>query len=329
MTIKTVAVTGASGFVGQSVVRELLAQGYSVRALVRSREKARKVLPSGIVLVSGDISEAGKAEELLAGCEACINLLGIIREVRGSSGQRSQTFQRLHVDATRLLVARAQAKGVRRYVQMSAINATDVGVSEYQRTKFEAEMVVRLSDLDWTIFRPALIHGPRGEFTMMAKEWSTGHTAPFFFMPYFTRQVEDKRVPLGTIADVDPKVAPVSVDDVAKSFAACLTNPKTIGEVYNLAGSETLAWPAMLRYIRDNVHGAHDDQPAWGIPSTLAAAGAKAAAFLGMGGLLPFDEGMAKMGAQDATATLDKFRAHFGFEPAGFRASFREYAGTL
>lgn len=326
----TIAVTGATGFVGRYIVRELVSRNHSVRALVRSREKARRVLPErSVTLVQGDISDPGRAEELVQGCNACINLLGIIREVRGGPGQRPQTFQRIHVDATRTLVNACQQRGVRRFLQMSAINASDTGVSEYQRSKFEAEMIVRLSDLDWTIFRPAIIHGKESEIVRLAQAWASGHGAPYFFMPYFTRAVEDKRVPLGPVDEHDPSIAPVLVNDVARAFADALENPKTIGEVYNLAGEEVLTWPQFLSYMRDHLPGAHPEQPVWGIPAPVAARAAAVAKQLGMGRMMPFDEGMALMGAQDATASLEKAREHLNWRPAPFRESFAKYAALV
>jgi NADH dehydrogenase len=331
MPSKTIAVTGASGVVGRYVVRELLERGYGVRALVRSRDKARATLPSGqgLSLVVGDISEHGVADRLLDGAWGCINLLGILRESRGELGARPQTFQRIHVEATRLLVHRCEELGVQRYVQMSALGVSDMGVSDYQRTKFEAEMIVRLSSLDWTIFRPSIIHAPESEFLKMCKEWAAGHAAPYVFMPYFTRHVEDKRVPLGPMHSIDPKVAPVLVDDVARAFAACLESPRTVGEVYNLVGSQTMTWPEMLREIRDHVHGAHHEQPVFGIPGEAAAKMAELAKLIGLGGVLPFDEGMARMGAQDSVASLEKFREDFGFDPAPFAESFEGYASAV
>jgi NADH dehydrogenase len=326
----TVALTGASGVVGRALTRELLSRGHAVRALIRSREKARAALPSDpqLILVQGDISDQGLAERLLDGADACINLLGILRESRGE-GSKPQTFQRIHIDATRLLVHRCEASGIRRFVQMSALGVSDMGVSRYQRTKFEAEMIVRLSDLDWTIFRPSIIHAPQAEFIQLCKEWAAGHAQPYFFMPYFTRQVEDKRVPLGPVNSVDPIVAPVSAEDVARAFASCLANRNTYGEVYNLVGSQTLTWPQMLAFIRDHVHGAHEEQPIFGIPATHAAYVALAAKHLGLAGLLPFDEGMARMGAMDSVASLTKFREDFGFEPEAFKPSFERYAATV
>jgi uncharacterized protein YbjT (DUF2867 family) len=324
----TVAVTGASGFVGRYVVRELLGRGHSVRALVRSRDKARQALPASdrLELIVGDISDQGIADRLLKGAQACVNLIGILRETRGQAGERPQTFERLHVGATRVLVTGCESLGVRRFAQMSALGVSDMGQTEYQRSNFEAEQIVRLSSLEWTIFRPSIIHGPEGEFVRLVKQWASGHIAPYFFMPYFTRQVEDKRVPFGPVESVAPSVQPVAVVDVARAFADCLTSPRTVGEVYNLVGSEVLSWPEMLRAMRDQIPGAHEEQPAWGISSTLAARAAHVAGLLGLGAALPFDAGMATMGAEDSTASLDKLREDFGFVPAPFRASFEQYA---
>lgn len=324
-TPRTVALTGASGFVGRHVARELLAAGFLVTALVRDRAKARRVLPAGITLVVGDALDQAAADELLANADACVNLIGIIRERRAEGA----TFEKAHTRATRSLVSRCQALGVRRFLQMSALGVRDVYVSEYQRTKWEAELIVRRSDLDWTILRPALIHGPEGEFTTIMKGWVTGHQAPWLFLPYFTRGVEDKRVPLGSVRHVDPIVQPVAVTDVARVFAACLKTPASIGEVYNVAGGEPLSWPDMLRHVRDNVPGANTGLQPHGMPANVAAGAARAAAAFGLGDLLPFDEGMARMGGEDATAALDKLTTDLGVTPAPFRSAFNEYAGAL
>jgi uncharacterized protein YbjT (DUF2867 family) len=232
----------------------------------------------------------------------------------------------LHLDATRMLVSRSEALGVKRYLQMSAMNVRDVGVSEYQRTKFEAEVVVRRSSLDWTIFRPSLIHGPDGDFVQMVRAWASGQAPPYIFLPYFTRGTPDYRVPLGPVHQTAPKVQPIAVEDVARAFAVALTDPRTHGEVYNLAGAETLSWPEMLRWMRDHISGARHHMPAFGVPSGPAALAAKTARLFGMEGMLPFDEGQARMGAEDSTAGLEKMKAHLGFEPKPFKAAFAAYA---
>lgn len=324
---KTIAVTGASGFVGRTLVSELLARGFQVRALTQTREEARTRLPRNPALtpVLGDARSDADVTELVSGAAACINLIGIIRENR----MEKKTFRELHVNVTRRLVHACEKSGTSRFIQMSALGASDTGAAEYQRTKFEGESIVRQSSLDWTIFRPSLIHGLGGEFIEQAADWCSGHVQPWIFLPYFRKMTEDKRVPLGSMNESDPLVQPVAVQDVAWAFAECLENPVTFGEIYNLAGPEVLSWPEMLEWIRDHAPGANPNIKPFGIPGKIAALGAKAAEFVGLGSLLPHDEGMALMGSQDSTATLDKARSHFKFSPRPFRSTFAAYASQL
>jgi len=318
---RTVAITGATGFVGRHIAAELLARGYALRALVRDRAKALEVLGHHelLDLVNGDILNEADCNALTNGTEACIHLVGIIR-AKGSA-----TFERMHTGATRNMVRACEAAGVRRYLHMSALGASPHSPAEYARTKFEAERVVRNSSLDWTIFRPGLIHGPDGEFTQLAVKWARGTTPPHFFLPYFTRTVADDT---GRHTET-PTVQPVFVDDVARAFADSLETDHTIGEILNLAGAERISFPDMLRAFRDAAPNTGAKLEAIGIPGQIAAMKAKMAAMVGMGALLPFDEGMAIMGAQDATADLTKANHQLHFQPAGFTESLAGYAATL
>jgi len=327
--ITSVAVFGGTGFVGREIVRALLAKGYAVRVLARERAKARRVLPDDhrLTIIQGSIDDHARVDETLGGAQACINLLGILREVR--SPENTQTFQKLHTQATRHLVARSEALGITRFVQMSALGVRDTGVSEYQRSKWEAEQAVRFSGLRWTILRPGLIHGPGSEFARLAKTWCTGHHAPWFFLPYFCREVEDKRVPLGPVSHVDPVVAPIAVEDVAEAFVGCLENAASVGETYHLTGPETLTWPEMLRHMRDNFHGSNFELEPHAIPGNIAAMIAKGASLAGLGGLLPFDEGMARMGAEDSVSEHHKVRHDLGLNTRPFRPSFAAYAPQI
>src|SRR5262245_31909896 len=128
----TVAVAGATGFVGRHVVAELLARGHSVRALVRDREKARRVLPREAALAEpGDIRD----------CQACVNAIGILRETWGNS------FRAVHVNTTRTLIDACRRAGAARFVQVSAMGVSDDGKTGYQKSKYEAEQLVRRSGL--------------------------------------------------------------------------------------------------------------------------------------------------------------------------------------
>jgi NADH dehydrogenase len=290
---------------------------------VRDTAKARAVLPSSpkLSLVVGEVANQDVAGELVAGCQAAINLVGIIREVR----RLGQTFQRLHTDAARVLVQACEHNNVRRYVQMSALGVRSDFCCEYQRTKWEAETAVRRSNLDWTIMRPGLIHGKDSEFVKMAYEWMKGEKPPFIFLPYFTGGDDDTRVPLGGTNERDPRIAPITVEDVATAFVSSLTNPRTIGETYNLCGSEILTWPQMLRFMRDNTPGALPLHP-FGAPSEPNAWIAAVAGFVGLGNFLPFDVGMAKMAAEDSVADMTKATEDLGIAWKGFRSTYPAYA---
>jgi NADH dehydrogenase len=311
MTIKTVAVTGSTGFVGRHVVRELLAHGYGIRALARSEDAARRVLPrdSRVSLVLGDALNAATLDELCRGCTAAIHLVGIIREERGGL-----TFQQAHVGAPRALLAACERAGVKRFLAMSALGVSPTGRAEYQTTKFEGEQLVRASTTDWTIFRPGMILGEGSKFLAMAIDWAKGEAQPWLFMPYFTRGIEDTSVPLGPMHTIVPQVQPIDVKDVAKAFISSIPNPTTFGETYNLVGPDRISWPDMLAWIRDtHVHGS--TMGTWGVPSELAALQAQAFALTGMKHVLPFDAGMAIMGGQDSVGELTKVREHLGLTP--------------
>lgn len=342
----TVAVTGASGFVGRSVVGEMLARGWRVRGLARSlksvgeldrraREIAAEVakargLPGGgqVDWFAGDVCDAGALDQLCKGAGAVVHLVGIIREVRGGSGL-PQTFERMHVRATHAAIDAAKRAGIRRYVQMSALGVGAEGRSQYQKTKWAAEQAVRRSGLDWTIFRPSLIHGQDSEFVAMLTEIASGEKPPYLFIPYFVRAEEDRRVPM-RFGDWEPaKVQPVAVEDVAYAFAESLVRPESIGEVYNLTGSEVLDWRTLSETIRDVVPGTNKKIGTWYVPGEHAAMAAKVAAAVGLGGFLPFDEGQALMAIEDSAADWTKAKNELGFQPRGFTESLREYGGKV
>ena len=331
-TSHTIAVTGATGFVGRAVVRELLSRGHAVRALVRSPVKARDVLGKHehLTFVVGDVCDSPALGELLRGAHACVHLVGIIRETRGADrDELPQTFDRMHVRATGAVVAACEQGGVRRLLHMSALGVGPEGRTKYQQSKWQAELIVRRSGLDWTIFRPSLIHGPDGEFVKMMSELVSGNQPPYLFLPYFVRLTVDMSVPLGPI-DVEPAIVqPVSVLDVASAFASAIERPASIGEVYNLVGSERLNWQELTETFRDTLPAGKKGMGTWFVPGVHASYIAKAADFVGLGGLLPFDEGQALMATEDSTADPAKARVDLGVEPRPFRAALREYADQV
>ncbi len=304
-----VFLTGGSGFVGSAVLAELLARGHAINALVN--RGTLRAAGDNVRVVKGDLFDAAALDAGMAGCDVVVHLVGIIME----KPAKGVTFQRVHVEGTRNVLDAAKRSGVRRHVHMSALGTRPGADSDYHRTKHEAEQAVRGSGLDWTIIRPSMIHGPRGEFTDMLAKWSRGKAAPFLFMPYFGAG------PLGLGGA--GMLQPVYVNDVARAFVDAIENPRAVGQTYDLGGSERLTWPDLHRAAAEIIAG--KKRPVVAIPAWYA----RAISRVLPASLLPFNRDQVVMSQEDNTADLTKFTGDFGWEPKPFRATLKTYAHEL
>lgn len=227
--VNRVCLVGGSGFVGRHVAERLVARGVRVIIPTRNRERAKTdliVLPS-VELVAADVNDPAQLSALVAGCDAVVNLVGILHE--GRSGD----FRRAHLALTEQCIAACNRHGVRRYLHMSALGAGPSAPSEYQRTKGEAEQRVvaaQASGLATTIFRPSVIFGDGDSFlTLFARMLAL---APF--------------VPLGSPG---ARFQPVWVEDVAHAFVAALDLPQTAGQRYDLVGPDVFTLCELVQLV--------------------------------------------------------------------------------
>ena len=230
-----VLVTGATGYVGNYVVKVLLEGGHAVTAVSRNGAKSSTASGkdlgtiTGVRYVAADIGSGAGVLDAMRGCDAVVNLVGIIAQ-RGE-----QTFQRVHVDGTRHLLESAKSLGIKRFVQMSALGAAAGAASRYSATKFEAEELLRKSDLEWTIFRPSLIFGVGDDFF--------GRVLKNLVATPIVPQIGDGLFPF----------RPVWGGDVAQCFAQALSNPATIGQTYDLVGPKEYTFRQLLDLEMDTL----------------------------------------------------------------------------
>jgi uncharacterized protein YbjT (DUF2867 family) len=307
---KRVFLTGGSGFVGSAVIEELLTRGHHVTALAHRRPLDPSIA-SRVTTVEGDLFDAPALDKGLAGADAAIHIVGIIME----KPKRGVTFERIHFEGARSVADAAWRNNVRRYLHMSALGTRPGAVSTYHKTKFKAEQYVQTSGLDWTIFRPSMIHGPKGEFMKMEANWARRKAPPFLFMPYFGAGAFGR----GGAGNLQP----VYVKDVAKAFADALENPNTVGEIYPLAGSQVLTWPQLHHTIAQAVVG--KKRKVMPIPAWYA----KALTYAVPAALLPFNRDQVIMSQEDNTADMTKFKDDFGWTPGAFEEQLQEYAKQL
>lgn len=115
-------VTGSTGLLGTNLVRLLVSEGFSVRALARSRQKAERQLGdvARVEIVEGDLTDISAFAEKLGGCDAVFHTAAYFREsYRG--GNHADGLTRVNVAGTAELLRAAYAAGVRRFVHASSI----------------------------------------------------------------------------------------------------------------------------------------------------------------------------------------------------------------
>ena len=227
MAAQQLVILGGTGFVGSHLVPRLAADGHRIVLLSRNREQHRElgVLPA-VSVRSVDVYNDDALRRQLAGADAVINLIGILN----AGGKH--TFQRTHVELTGRLIAACQAAGVQRLHQMSSLKAGQ-GLSQYLKTRGEAEALVRASTLDWTIYQPSVIFGA-----------GDGLVSRFAALL--------RRMPMLPLARAKARMAPTFVGDVAEAIARCVdSEPPAQRRSYELYGPEVLTLGEIVHKIRD------------------------------------------------------------------------------
>jgi NADH dehydrogenase len=228
MLIKKICITGGSGFVGRTIANRLSRDGYDLRILTRNREarKDKLILLPKLELVQADIHDSRQLETWFKGCDAVINLVGILNE-RGTSGSG---FHHVHTGLTRKIIDACRSQGVKRLMQMSALNAAADAPSHYLRSKGEAEDLAHAAaGLHTTSFRPSVIFGPDDSF--------------------FNRFTSLLRLsPVLPLACPGAKFAPVYVGDVAEAFAVTLVDAAAHGKRLHLCGPKIYTLVELVRY---------------------------------------------------------------------------------
>jgi NADH dehydrogenase len=228
---RTICLLGGTGFVGRAVSNQLVRLGYSVRIPTRDRQRHRRllVLP-GVELRNANVHVDGVLTRLMEGCDAVVNLIGILNE----KGHDGSGFKAAHVDLAEKLIRACQDAGVNRLVQISALKANaERGPSHYLRTKGHAEQVIRSlsgEQIKFTILRPSVIFGP--DDTFINRFASLLRISPVLPLP-----------------QLSARFAPVYVEDVAAAVVKALQDSNTYGKTYELCGPEIYSLGEILQFI--------------------------------------------------------------------------------
>lgn len=222
---------GGSGFIGQKIASGLSALGHSVLLPTRRAAYAKElwVLPK-LQVIEANIHDPSVLADLcqrLGPEGVVINLVGVLHDKTGSP--YGPGFLKNHVELTKKIIAAMSAANLKRYIHMSALGASSWGASMYQRSKGDAENLVKASDLDWTIFRPSVVFGEKDKFINLFASLQ-------------------KFAPVLPLGGAGVKFQPVYVSDVAQAFVKSISMSETIGRVFDLAGPRVYTLAELVNF---------------------------------------------------------------------------------
>lgn len=286
-----ILITGVTGFVGSHLADQLSAQGHTVRGLVRKLGERGHLSPgTRVEFVQGDITRPETLPDAFKGADAVVHLVAIAYE-RGS-----MTYQGINAQGTRNVVQAAQAAGVKRFVQQSALAADSKSPYAYLRSKGEGEDAVRGSGLDWTVVRPSVLVGPEDEFANALARWLV--ITPLAF-------------PL--VGDGQARFQPLWIQDMVTILAKVVGDPQAIRQVYEVGGPEQLTYEEMVKQI---LFALNRKRLLVKVPVPLMRPVIK-----GMEVVLPkppATTSLLELLNVDNTATPDSVERQFGFKPRRF-----------
>ena len=236
-----VTLVGGSGFIGRYAARALVEQGWRVRVACRRVHTAIDVRlagpPGWVDVVQANIRDRASLERALDGADAVVNLVGILFE------HAKQTFESEHSGGATLLADVAREKGVKRFVQISAIGADPASRSPYGRSKAAAEKAVRDAFPTAVILRPSIVFGPEDQF--FNRFANMARFAPF--MP--------------AIGGGKTKFQPIYAGDVAAAIAAAVEREDAAGKTFEIGGPRSYSFNELYDIILKTI-----DRPRFKIP---------------------------------------------------------------
>lgn len=217
-----ILITGASGFIGQNLIKSLISSEHNITACIHKTE-----LPFNVKIFKCDFAQMLKITDwlpLLMGIDVVINCVGIITE------DKKHRFDVMHSKAPIALFKACAKTHVKRIIQISALGADDSALVNYHKSKKQADDYLRTSSLDWFILRPSLIYGKGGKSFGFFKSLSN--------LPITPLMGDGKQV-----------IQPININDMIDVIKKCIT-AKQVNQTIDVVGN-SITYKQWMQQLRD------------------------------------------------------------------------------
>ena len=173
--IQKIAITGATGFIGSTIARRLLAAGWEIRALTRRRSDRNLLSGLGVHWVEGALEDVDSLNRLVPGVDAVVHCAGLVRA--STQGH----FNLVNEDGVAHMVqAATEQNPVPRFLLISTLAAREPHLSYYAASKRQGEkvLIANSGDMPWAIFRPPGVYGPGDRDLLPIFRWIMNGFAP-------------------------------------------------------------------------------------------------------------------------------------------------------
>ena len=237
------ALTGATGFIGQHLLRELPKRGYRLRVLLRRPTAVPTWSASAVI---GDLARPQNMSEALAGVDAVIHSAGLAQAM---SGVPEDDYRIVNTEGTISLARAARRAGAKRFIFLSSIRAQcgptahsvlteaaePMPTDAYGKSKLAAERGLAELDIDWVSLRATLVYGP-GVKGNMAQLIRLAHS-PF-------------PLPLGSLR---ARRSLLAVENLLAAIETVLATPGTLRRPFIAADPQALTVAEMIAAMRQGL----------------------------------------------------------------------------
>ena len=246
--MKKVLVTGANGFIGQVLCTGLCADGWRVRGVVRSIQKASDLLKKISPVIVKSIGSDTDWRKALTGIDTVVHLAARVHVLKDAAADTLAAFRETNLKGTARLAGMAAQSGVRRFIYMSSVKACGenrgLPYSEddqpepqdpYGISKWEAEQALHeiseKTGMEVVVIRPPLVYGP-------------GIKANFLSL----FKIIERGIPL-PLAGVENRRSLIYLENLVDAVLKCILHPKASGKTYFVSDGVDLSTPELIRKI--------------------------------------------------------------------------------